>query len=197
MKFLALICMVAVLALGGKEITFSYKSQTLKDISHLCIHSNDRHTIKLAFLCRLAKNGLAAKLHVYHIGYQQQTQIYTNSKTSCQWKDSLSSWCWHIVLNSAWFFKIPYRMKVYTEFNSTAWPIKVTLMELNIGEFWFWNFWHISYHWKNLLSNNNRISKLVKLLFTKYWNLNYNDNFLFVGYSTIFWESLLKNYDVA
>ena len=47
---------------------------------------------------------------------------------------------------------IPYRMKIYTEFNLATW--------LNIRKFWYLNFNYMSYHWE--ISNNIIINAELK-----------------------------------
>ena len=41
---------------------------------------------------------------------------------------------------------IPYRMKIYTEFNLATLPRMVKFKELNVSEFLFLNFSYISHH---------------------------------------------------
>ena len=50
------------------------------------------------------------------------------------------------VLKILFIVCVPYRMKIYTEFNSATWLRLVKFTELNISEFWFLNFNYICYH---------------------------------------------------
>ena len=43
---------------------------------------------------------------------------------------------------------LPYRMKIYTEFDLATSLRLVKFMELNVSEFWVFNFTYINYHYK-------------------------------------------------
>ena len=60
-------------------------------------------------------------------------------------------------LNTFPLYQIPWRMKIYTEFDLATWPRLLKFTELNISSLWLLNFdYNISYHWQ--ISKNKIIS---------------------------------------
>ena len=95
-----------------------------------------------------------------------QTISPTDNSTSSNSTSAAPATGWVCYIKMlAVYQNLPYRMKIYTEFNLATWLRLLKFTELNISEYLFLNLNYICYHWvtpKNIIISGIRIQQIFQ-----------------------------------